>query len=111
MARDIRNAAGGPEDLPLFAVDEPPRETARQRTRFATSDEAFRAVGGTDCARIVEYLSSSGPATCDELEERLSMTHQTASARVNELMRAGVVVAEGSRPTRSGRRARVWRLR
>lgn len=111
MARDIRSAAGGPEDLPLFAVDEPPRETARQRTRFATSDEAFRNAPGGVAARIVDSLSQSGPATCDEIEQRLSLTHQTASATVNGLMRAGVIVADGSRLTRSGRRARVWRLR
>lgn len=109
MASDIRRSSAA-NDLPLFAVNEPPRSTARQRTRFATSDEAFRSAPSGVAARIVDSLRTAGPATCDEIEQRLALTHQTASATVNALMRAGTVVADGSRETRSGRRARVWRL-
>lgn len=109
MNSDIRRSPPA-IDLPLFAVNEPPRSTARQRTRFATSDEAFRAAPSGVAARIADSLRADGPATCDELEQRLALTHQTASATVNALMRAGSIVADGSRNTRSGRRARVWRI-
>lgn len=53
-------------------------------------------------------------ATCDELELITGMTHQTASARVHELMRLGKLVASEAdgktirRPTRSGSKATVW---
>ena len=48
-------------------------------------------------------------ATCDEVEVALSMRHQTASARVNELMEAGKISDSGvRRRTRSGRKAIVW---
>ena len=98
------------DGFPLFARDEPPRSTPRQATRWTTQDEAYRNAPNGVAARIVGSLRDDGPATCDELEQRLELTHQTASATVNALMRAGRVVANGSRLTRSGRRARVWEL-
>lgn len=110
MTRDIRAAAPVEPALPLFALEEPPRRTARQRTRWATQDEAFAAAPGGVAQRILDSLRADGPATCDELEQRLTLSHQTASASVNHLMRAGILVASGSRPTRSGRRARVWEI-
>lgn len=94
--------------FPLFARDEPPRATPRQATRWTTQDEAFHTAPRGISERILRSLRSDGPATCDELEQRLELTHQTASAAVNALMRARSVVANGSRPTRSGRRARIW---
>ena len=50
--------------------------------------------------------------TCDEVEIRLSLRHQTASARVNELMEAKYIVDSGERrKTSSGRKATVWKAR
>ena len=47
--------------------------------------------------------------TCDELELKLGMRHQTASARVSELKRIGSIFDSGQRrATRSGRKAAVW---
>lgn len=46
--------------------------------------------------------------TCDEVELYTDLSHQTASARVNELARRGQIQAAGTRPTRSGRKATVW---
>jgi hypothetical protein len=92
------------------AVDEPPYATRRQATRWQTQDEAYSAKSDTTRAEIIRSLQADGPATCDEMELRLGLTHQTCSARINDLFRAGTIVADGSRPTRSGRRARVWRL-
>lgn len=48
-------------------------------------------------------------ATCDEVEAALGMRHQTASARVNELMMEEKIADSGvRRRTRSGRKAIVW---
>lgn len=47
--------------------------------------------------------------TCDQVELELQLSHQTASARVHELARRGRIVTDSTRPTRSGRRAQVWR--
>jgi len=101
-----------PEQWPglfRFAVNDPPRATARQATRWNTQDAAYAARPNGVAARILESLRDS-PATCDEIQQRLDMTHQTASATINALMRAGKIRANGSRPTRSGRAARVWEV-
>ena len=50
--------------------------------------------------------------TDDELEVRLALLHQTASARRRALVQKGLIVDSGeTRPTRSGRKATVWVLR
>jgi hypothetical protein len=54
--------------------------------------------------------------TCDEIEQRLDLRHQTASARLNELQRLGLAIVHIdpktnkplTRPTRSGRNARIY---
>lgn len=60
-------------------------------------------------ARVLHFIKDRGKKgiTCDELESRLKMRHQTASARVTELKKEGLVIAIGRRPTRSGRMAAV----
>lgn len=48
-------------------------------------------------------------ATCDEVEASMELRHQTASARIHELMKAGSIVDSGTvRKTRSNRNAVVW---
>lgn len=50
--------------------------------------------------------------TCDEVEEFTKLSHQCASARVNGLMKRGVIVDSGrKRKTRSGRNAIIWEAR
>jgi hypothetical protein len=47
--------------------------------------------------------------TCDAVEERLALRHQSCSARVRELAMDGAIVDSGRRcRTRSGRNAVVW---
>lgn len=47
--------------------------------------------------------------TCDEVEVALSLSHQTASARIRDLVKAGAIVDSGQRrKTRSGRKAAVY---
>lgn len=49
--------------------------------------------------------------TCDRLEVLLGMSHQTASARINDLARAGRIVDSGRREkTRTGRNAICWKV-
>jgi hypothetical protein len=47
--------------------------------------------------------------TDDEIEQKTSLRHQTASARRRELVLMELVKHSGqSRPTRSGRNAKIW---
>lgn len=62
-------------------------------------------------ALVYEEIKDAGSTglTCDEVEVRLKLRHQTASARVNELMNRNRIVDSGvRRKTRSLRNAVVW---
>jgi predicted transcriptional regulator len=79
----------------------------------STSLQAFasiRPVAGAMREEIIGQLREYGGATCDELEHLNGWRHQTASARINELKRDGLIMPDGTRPTRSGRKATVWVL-
>jgi Fic family protein len=57
---------------------------------------------------ILEIVDRVGYGlTCDEVENLLGLSHQTASARISELKAMGELVKRGVRPTRSGRNAAV----
>jgi predicted transcriptional regulator len=59
--------------------------------------------------RILEWAHSRLVGiTCDEVEHALGYRHQTASARIKELVDSGALRERGdTRTTRSGRMARV----
>lgn len=59
--------------------------------------------------QILDFVLSRGPhgATCEEIEELLGLSHQTASARCAELKALGAVRVAGQRKTKSGRNAGV----
>jgi predicted transcriptional regulator len=60
---------------------------------------------------ILDYIARRGGrgATTDEVEDRLGMKHQTASARVRKLAKEGLIRdSRRVRPTRSNRNAVVW---
>ena len=47
--------------------------------------------------------------TCDEVEVMSGFSHQTVSARIRELAKAGRIKDSGrTRPTSAGRKAVVW---
>jgi hypothetical protein len=79
-----------------------------------TSKEAgasVQAILGALQAKVLRYIRSRGEdgATCDEVEAHLNMRHQTASARVRELvLKEGILYSGNKRRTRSGRNARVY---
>lgn len=63
--------------------------------------------------KIIRMISESGRRgmTCDEVEQRGRLLHQTASARIRELEQDGVVtIGGGRRETRSGCSARVYKI-
>lgn len=61
-------------------------------------------------ARVYAAIVAAGDEgmTCDEVEVVTGLRHQTASARVRELSKAGLIVKGGRRQTRSGRYAVVY---
>ena len=87
-----------------------PAFAAGSATSRAAAESMERGAG-----QLREYVldeirrTGSTGSTCDELEERLALTHQTCSARVRELVLRGDVLDSGkTRKTRSGRAATVW---
>lgn len=84
----------------------------------AGSDTSEGAAGSFDSAvlqrlrgmvfALVKQRARFG-ATCDEVEIELQLRHQTASARLRELVLAGAIEDTGRRrDTRSHRKARVY---
>lgn len=88
--------------------------TARYHGGDEFSDEAFEQTPEQrrqrDRGRIERSIREQGPATCEQLEERIGLSHQTCSARISEMRRAKVLVEIGRAATRSGRSARVHQL-
>lgn len=71
-----------------------------------------------DRGRVIEFISSRGlyGTTCDSLEQRLGISHQTASARCSDLLKDGIIMRKPvpgmpdkyeKRPTRTGKSAAV----
>lgn len=77
-----------------------------------TSLEAARRIASHTVqgrAQTLECIQHHRGATCDEVELQTGQKHQSASARIRELVLLGRVQDSGARrPTRSGRRAVVW---
>jgi len=79
-------------------------------TSMAAAIKALPKVG-TDRRRILDSLDKYGPATNDQLADRLDMIVQTVSARMNYLWNFGLTRDSGKRrPTRTGSMAKVWEL-
>lgn len=88
--------------------DSLPPAVAASPTSVAAADSL---AGSADAlrARVLRHVRETGGATCDECEVSLGLRHQTASARIWELAKAGFIRDSGrTRKTRSGRAAVVW---
>jgi predicted transcriptional regulator len=60
---------------------------------------------------IIRAHLASGSMTCEEVERATGLSHQTVSARISEMARAGEITAtDERRVTSSGRTARVYQL-
>jgi hypothetical protein len=112
---------GRPPPSSPAAAPQPKRRARRPRrppdngvaTSVAAADH-IAPQAATLRAAVLAAIRATGAdgMTCDEVEVCLSMKHQTASARVNELSRGAKIVDSGtSRPTRSGCQAIVWVVR
>jgi len=91
----------------IFRWDHTPKQASWE------ANESIKDYKKTMQNRIVSYIEGLGTegATCDEVEEALSLSHQTASARISEMKNPSVGILENSkrrRKTRSGRGATVW---
>lgn len=61
---------------------------------------------------IVYRSLHAARGTCDDVEERTGLTHQSCSPRFGELDRMGRIQKTGERKrTRSGSWAAVWKVR
>ena len=61
--------------------------------------------------KVAEFIKRCGAlgVTADATQAALALTHQTCSARINELAKAGIIIDSGrKRPTRTGRKARIY---
>ena len=81
--------------------------------KIDTSREAFLSVLPliSDMKARVLNAIRDNPSTDDGLEDLLNLKHQTLSARRRELVKDELVEESGKYiNTRSGRKARVWRI-
>jgi response regulator of citrate/malate metabolism len=60
---------------------------------------------------LAQIATADWGLTCDEVEQRTGLSHQTASARIRELLESDSLYHHGTRSTRSGRQARVYFVR
>ena len=63
------------------------------------------------CSIVLDAIKSSPEGmTCQEVENELSMSSGTATARINELANTTppLIYKKGKRPNMSGRNAAVW---
>jgi hypothetical protein len=91
-----------------------PTATEPQTSKSAANSVA--QIAGSLRLKVLNHIRTKPDgATCDEIEQDLSMLHQTASARCRELVQMGqlekrtdpLTGKENQRPTRSGRSASV----
>jgi hypothetical protein len=76
-----------------------------------TSLEALQSVDRESIRNFIfgKIASNSNGMTCDEVERAYDLKHQTASARITELLKDGRIKPSGSyRKTRTGRNANVY---
>jgi hypothetical protein len=70
---------------------------------------AIRPKAGLLREMVFGHIEKCGGATCDEIEVALAMKHQTASARIRELVLEERLLDSGLRRlTRSNKNAIVW---
>ncbi len=97
-------------DFESYAYNGKAPSVAGSDTSEAAADSVQSASGRLRAVVFAHVKRcGAGGATCDEVEAALEMRHQTASARVRELVLGGHLRDSGQRrQTRSGRNAAVW---
>lgn len=87
-----------------------------RRSDPSTSHEAAAMATGLAAQhqqRVLHAMRAAGePVGAEQIAERTGMDAYQVRKRLVELQRAGLIALTGAeRPTKSGRRERVWRLR
>lgn len=96
-------------DQPDLFGEQPYLPYARDSDTSRTAAMELAPVAGELCRRVLAHVRQTGGSTVDEIEEALQMLHQTAGARMRDLVLKGYVKDGGERRnTRSGRKAVVW---
>lgn len=87
------------------------RDIPPYSNKTTSREAAFSIAHDTNRLRrlIFELIKKYRGLTCDEVEEKTALRHQTASARITELRDMGFIEDSGKqRKTRSDRNAIVW---
>ena len=85
-----------------------PTRTTRSYLPEPTSLEA-NATKSPAVLELVRKAIVQRPGTCEEVEQRLGLPHQSVSARIRDLSKRGEIRKSGNyRDTKSGRRAIIW---
>lgn len=95
-------------DYQLYDGTPPHVRGSETSKEAAESIKPKAAILRARCLSVVEASGING-ATCDEVEAATGLLHQSASARVRELVQMGAIMPNGERRlTRSGRSAQVY---
>jgi hypothetical protein len=81
------------------------------RATRAAAHASIKPITGLLGMKVLKFIyeEGRGGSTSDQAETALAMTHQTVSARFNELRNKGLLEESGEmRKTRSGRKAAVY---
>lgn len=110
----LRKAVRAYEQVGLDATHQPAISNNTTETSTAAGASVRGNIGklARQCFDEIQVVCDSGShgLTVDQLEQLLNRSHQSVSARVNELRDKGWVVDSGERrKTRSGRSAIVWK--
>jgi hypothetical protein len=95
----------GRKGVPALSQDRPVQAALVAAAKFVEPKAAALRI------RMLAELQCRGSVggTCDELEQAMGLSHQTASARLRELNLKSKIVDSGERrKTRAGRAAIVW---
>ncbi len=95
-------------DLPLFSRPAPAQQ--HSRTSMQAADSLSPKTLNALQRRVLEFIAwRDAGATDEEIADELGMNPSTVRPRRIELAKRGLVVEAGTRRTRSGRMATVWR--
>ena len=88
-----------------------PRKSPKLQETSLQAHKSQKDKAPSDCATILTWIRKYRTGTtCDKLEQVLNMSHQTTSARINDLVRKGRIRDSGRREkTRTGRLAICWK--
>ena|SRR3990167_1207979 len=77
-----------------------------------TSADAHQSTSAADREtlrrRVLEFVATHAGATCENVEDALGLAHQSASARLSELLKENRIEIIGKGVTRSNRSCRTY---